>query len=522
MASFYQIVTQWTSAQGWRRRALAFVLGVLATLSLPPYFLFPLLFVSFSGLFLLLRSAPSVRAGFADGWWWGWGFYISGMYWMCNALLTDAEKFAWLIPFALFGLTSIIAVYPAIACAMLRKVNARGLPSLIIFAGIWLALEHARGYLFSGFPWNLPAYAVAFSEVSLQSAALLGAYGLSGLVVLLAVLPAAFWCEEISPLRAKLVALAGVLVVIGLGLWGYQRLQAADARPEAERFVPNLMLRLVQADIAQHHKWQPEKQMQGLQAHIDLTRSAGLEKITHVIWPETALPYVVRQNSAITRLIGQVLPDDISLISGALRDQGTGDSWRVWNSMVMFNGKGDVTGVYDKSKLVPFGEFLPFRELIPEGWKTPVGNTDYSAGEGMQTLHWQGLPPVSPLICYEVIFPERAVNDKDPAKWLLSVTNDAWFGDSSAPHQHFQMARMRAVEQGVPLIRVANTGISASVDAYGRVQALLGVGEKGILDVALPASLPDRTPYGEHKDVFMQLLIALALLLTLCFLKPIN
>jgi apolipoprotein N-acyltransferase len=156
--------------------------------------------------------------------------------------------------------------------------------------------------------------------------------------------------------------------------------------------------------------------------------------------------------------------------------------------------------------LVPFGEFVPLRWMLPAAWLTPVGAKDFSSGPGSQTLTWPGLPPLSPLICYEAIFPELAVDRENRPQMLLNVTNDAWFGFSSGPHQHFHMARTRAVEQGLPLVRVANTGITAIVDGYGRVLDRMGLGEKGIIDTPLPVALPP-TLYGQYWDSFLLFLV---------------
>ena len=514
MASLHARTCALTAASGWRRRQLAFALGVLATLALPPMFIFPFIFISFTGLYMLLSNAPTPRRAFWDGWWWGWGHYMTGLYWFCIALLTDVDKFAWLIPFALFGLTGVVAIYPAVASYLFKRLRVGGLSGIYLFSVVWLVVEFARGHWFSGFPWNLPAYVLNFSDATLQAASLVGAYGLSWWVVFFSTAPATFFLPGISLPRAQrfvaLVALAFALVVN----WGQWRLIEANKTPQSQRYVAGVLLRLVQADIAQPHKWDPRLQIQGLEEHLKLTHAPGLEKVTHIIWPETAIPYIIKPDSPLTRMLAQAIPADKYLISGTLRDEGHEATWKIWNSLVDISG-GNIVGVYDKSKLVPFGEFLPFRSLLPKEWLTPVGENDFSQGDGMQTLLWPGLPPVSPLICYEVIFPERAANSEKHPAWLLSVTNDAWFGMSSGPYQHFEMARMRAVEQGLPLIRAGNTGISASIDPYGRVLAKMGLGSKGYMDVELPSKIAGNTIYNIFKNIIIPLLVVFGVLLTL-------
>lgn len=498
---------------GWRRHVLAFCLGICATLTLPPVFAFPLIVPAYAGLFLLLRHAPTPKRAFWDGWWWGWGHHMTALYWFCIALLTDPVKFGWLIPFTLFGLMGVIAIYPAIAAYLFYRLRLRGLTAVILFAYVWMLVEYARSTLLSGFPWNLPGYAFNVTDSLLQSASLVGIYGVSLFTVLLGVAPAAFFDNAISRRRATAFTATLLVMLLGAYGWGAGRLQQADKVPVAERYVPGVKLRLVQADIEQAHKWDPKRQFDGLQQYMTLTQRPGLDGITHVIWPETSIPYITRANTHLTEILGSILPKGTHLLAGTLRDEGSEANWRVFNSLMVFNYKGEIVGAYDKAKLVPFGEFLPGRFLIPPGWKTPVGDTDFSSGPGMQTLEWPGLPGVSPLICYEVIYPERAVDEEKRPGWLLSITNDAWFGRSSGPYQHMEMARMRAVEQGVPLVRVANTGITVATDAYGRIEHRMGLGQKDILDIRLNKAQPSHTIYSEHKKTILLLLIFAAVLL---------
>lgn len=466
---------------GMRRNITLFALGIAATLTLPPFYIFPLVIPAYGGLFLFLNNAPTRKRAFADGFWWGWGFYISGLYWFTIALLTEPDKFAWLIPFALFALTAVIALYTALFATLYYKVRRKGAWGALIFASLWLLVEYARGHLFSGFPWNLGGYVFGASDASIQIASLVGAYGLTFFIVWLGALCA-------TGKRNALIAICLCAASVG---WGAYRLKDAP-----QEFVEGIKLRLVQANIAQHHKWDPALQMQGVREHIALTHSQGLDEITHVIWPETAVPYAIRGEGTLTRRLSETLLPEQYLITGALRLQEKGpDDYDLYNSIVMVDGEGRLVGSYDKFKLVPFGEFLPGRFLIPKGWKTPVGDRDFARGVGPQVLDWPGLPPVSPLICYEVIYPHLIPSGDQRPSWLLSVTNDAWFGTSTAPYQHLAMARMRAVEQGLPMVRAANTGISAVFDPYGREIARLELGKKGILDVRLPEMIQKDTIY---------------------------
>ena len=499
------------SLTGWRRNLAAFIFGVFSTLTLAPFFLFPLLIPSFSGLLWLLDSAPSRKRMFLDGWWWGWGFYMTGLYWFCIALMTDTEKFGWLIPPTLFGLTAVIALYSAVACWLMSWIWVRGISKIVVFTIVWTLVEYARGHLFTGFPWNLPGYSFGFSDASLQMASLVGIYGLSWFAVLLGTSPVALGAR-----KGGMVYFSVLWALFLLGsFWGAGRLHEADSIPEAARFVPGILLRLVQADIEQPHKWDPKLQIQGLREHVALTHSPGLENVTHIIWPETAVPMVLSKGALLTRKLGDMLPPGKILITGSLRSEGEGESWQIWNSLMGLDHDGAIVGSYDKIHIVPFGEFLPFRRWLPKEWLTPVGDTDFSTGAGGHLIEFPGLPPTLPLICYEVIFPEFSLPDEVRPKLLLSVTNDAWFGTSTGPYQHFEMARMRAVEQGVPLVRSANTGISAVVNSFGQVIASIPLGVKGIIDAKLPVAQSEATIYNKIKKIVIPFLWVVGLLLVL-------
>ncbi|MDX2072913.1 MAG: apolipoprotein N-acyltransferase [Alphaproteobacteria bacterium] len=446
---------------------IPFLLGISATLTLPPFYIFPLVIPAYGGLFLLLKRAETPGQAAKIGFFWGWGFYISGLYWFVIALLTDPDRFAWLIPFALFALTAVIALYTTLFAWSWFRIRLHGIGGAVAFSALWTAIEWLRGHLFTGFPWNLGGYVFGISDASIQLAAQLGIYWLTFVAVLLG---------TICVVHKRVAILCWALLAASVG-WGAWRVHQAP-----QEFVEGVRIRLVQANIQQHHKWAPALQMQGLQAHIDLTQSAELEKVTHIIWPETAVPYVLKENSTLAVRLGLVLYPGQHLITGVLR----GDQDRITNGIAAINPEGKIVGAYDKFKLVPFGEFLPLRWLIPDALETPVGMRDMDRGDGAKTLDWPGLPLVSPLICYEVIFPELALRgDKKPA-WLLSITNDAWFGNSTGPYQHLAMARMRAVEQGIPMVRVANTGITAAYDGYGREIARIPLNQKGFVDIGLP------------------------------------
>jgi len=486
---------------GWRRHLMAALLGALAVAALAPLHALPVLLVSFSALLWMIAASRHARAAFAAGWWFGFGYFVAGLYWTAIAMLTEPERFAWMVPFSVFGLPAILALFPGLAALATWMVGCRSWGRILALALAWTVAEWLRGQILSGFPWNLIGYVWSAWPEMIQLAALTGVYGLSFLTVVLATVPACL-AERAPRPRRRFALVAAALAVLGM-LWGGGTLRLAGGALETE---PGIRLRIVQPNIRQSHKWREDLRAAQFATYLRLSSSAGLERITHLIWPETALPFYLAREPALARLMGGLLKPSGLLLTGAPRTEAGGERPpRIWNSVHAIDAGGRLVATYDKFHLVPFGEYLPLRRLLR--WfgaeKIAPGAIDFSAGRGPQTLTLPGLPPVGPLVCYEAIFPGRVVARSDRPAWLLNVTNDGWFGISSGPYQHFAMAQMRAVEEGLPLVRAANTGISAVVDPLGRIVARLGLGRAGVLDSVLPRALPAPPPYGRYGDLVL-------------------
>jgi apolipoprotein N-acyltransferase len=503
--------------RGWRRRGAALGFGALAAAALPPVHALPLLWIAFPGLVLLLGGTRSAWSGFWVGWWFGCGYFIGGIYWLAWPFTLDMERFGWMIPFAVFGLSALQAVFVGAATALARAAPFKGPAGIVMLAACWAALEFLRGQVgnvFAGFPWNLLAIAWAAVDEMIQPAAYVGAYGLSALTVFIAAMPAVLADPALR--RGARWAWLGVAVLLLAGLWIGGAARLAGAPEEA---VAGVRLRIVQGNIEQSLKWVEGRREETFAHYLRLTTSPGFDRITHVIWPETAIDYRFQTDYPMVRLEGErlrqmaaVIPPKGALLLGAIRDEDR----RYYNSFHVVAPGGAVVATYDKHELVPFGEFVPMRPLLRRLGveKLAHGAGDYSAGPGPETLGVPGAPGASPLICYEAIFPGRVDRAHRPG-WLVNVTNDAWFGLTSGPYQHFASARLRAVEEGLPLARAANTGISAVVDAYGRVRARLPIMRQGILDAELPRATMQPTFYARLGDRSLLLLLLLGLLLAL-------
>ena len=500
MPDLAALAGRFAAATSWRRRGIAFVLGALATLAQPPVGAVPVLLLTIPGLLWLLDGVDRRRSAFALGWWFGFGFFVVGLYWISFALLVDVKQFWWLMPVAICGLPAVLALFTGVVTLAVWCTGFRGISRIVAFALAWIAAEWLRGHVATGFPWLLMGYGWVPWTPVLQAAAVVGIYGLGLITLLVAGLPALLTDAAVSRLAARTALAVGLGLFVAIAIAGAIRLAGSDTA-----MVDGVRLRLVQADVAQALKWDPREREGNFQRHLALSLSPATPMPTTVIWPETAITFFLSQDVRHRLALADAVPPGGLILTGAPRATLADDQTiRFWNSLLAVDGKGAIVGSYDKAHLVPFGEYLPARAWLPS-WIRSVaaGPNDFSPGPGPRTMRLPGLPPVSPLICYEAIFPGAVTDPADRPDWLLNLTNDGWYGLSAGPHQHFAIAQSRAVEEGLPLVRVANTGISGVVDSYGRITARLGLGEGGFIDAGLPRPLAAAPPYARWGDTIL-------------------
>lgn len=447
--------------------------GAISAVGFAPWNLWLINIVALAFLCRFFMTGITPRQGLAGGFSFGFGQGAVSMSWLINALMIDSGQFLVFAPLVPIGMGILFGVFFALpACiAALAQTNVK---KVIAFAGALGFFEWMRSWFLTGFPWNLTGSVFMEQDALLQSAAVVGVYGLSVWAALIA--GAIALLPQIKPLIAVLTITAILETAGAVRLWN------AD-----ETKVWGVNLRLVQPNIEQSLKWDPQKADEHFSTLIRLSKENN-ELVTHVIWPESAVDFPVNTaHGERVRAMAAVRQGGV-LIMGGLKIKQT-KPLQVANSVFVLNDLGDITADYDKSHLVPFGEYVPFATWMPMRKIVPIG-PDFAQGNGVRTVRVEKAPPAGMLVCYEIIFSGAVTDRVHRPAWLINVTNDAWYGQSAGPYQHFAMARLRAVEEGLPVVRVANSGISAVIDPYGRASQKLALGTQGVLDSPLPTALP--------------------------------
>jgi apolipoprotein N-acyltransferase len=489
---------------GWRSLVLSFFLGCLTSLSMPPIGLAFLYFVTFPAFIWLSEGSRRKRDPFLIGFVFGMGFFLSTLYWICFAIFFDFARWWWLLPLPTLILPVTLSLSPGIATWLAKQLSIKSPSSYTLLLIACLSLgDYLRGVLFTGFPWVVPGYTWMQSLPVAQSLSWAGIYGLSLFTLCWAAIPA-FVAEG-----RRTTALASALSFLLCLGWGAYRLHS-----HGTEFYENTVLRLVQTNIQQGEKWDRSKRDGNFLKYIRQSQEPAKTNapINLLIWPETALTFNWEQSPAARGYLSDMIKDGQLLLAGQLRIDGTGpEDVTVRNSLIVIDHAGTLLGRFDKTHLLPFGEYTPFRGLVSfSGLGSSVaGVKDFTFGTGPYTARIGNYPAFSPLICYEVAFPREVVDPHDRPDWLLNIGNDAWFGRTAGPYQHLATAQARAIEQGLPMVRANGTGISAVIDSYGRTLAEIGVGVADNMDIHLPKPLAP-TVYSRWSDgIFFALLVLL-------------
>jgi apolipoprotein N-acyltransferase len=514
----HSVILSW----GWRRAAIAFVAGAVSVLAMAPFNIWPVLFLTLPLAVWLLDGAGTGKLGgwpeaALSGWWFGFGYFLAGLYWVGNALLVDAATFGWLWPIAVAGLPAGLAIFFALGFLIARLIWTRDASRILSLAAALTISEWLRGHVLTGFPWNTLGYAFSNTLALAQSASLIGLWGLTFLSVAILASPAVLIDEKNAGRRLWFAPVLGLSVLALMGIYGTIRLVR-----EPTRLVEAVKLRIMQPNLPQDTKFNYGARAEVMRKYLALSdravgpQSSGLRDATVLIWPESAFPFFLAREADAMAQIANLLPQGTVLITGAVRPPDSSPPGqpvtRAYNSIYVIDHDGSILSIYDKLHLVPFGEFLPFQSALEKLGFTQLTKVQggFIPGTRRRPIELPRTPRMLPLICYEVVFPGDIVSHDERPAWIVNVTNDGWFGNSAGPYQHLQQARLRAIEEGLPIVRAANTGISAVIDPLGRMVARLDLGTEGVLDATLPAAIGP-TVYGRLGDIPAALLVAIAL-----------
>ncbi|CAM2843488.1 Apolipoprotein N-acyltransferase [Methylobacterium mesophilicum] len=516
-----------TRSTGWRRLGLAWLAGAVGALAMPPYGFLPALAVSLSVAVWLIDGAGAERTALRRvwpcvliGWAWGFGYLTAGLWWLGQAFLVEADEFLWAMPLGVIGLPFALGLFYGAGFGAAGLLWARGPARIAALAFGIGAAEWLRGHLFTGFPWNTLGMALAQNLWTLQWGAAIGLYGLTILAVLICAAPATLATGS-HPRSRFGPSAAAAIALVGMALYGALQLGPPDP------VVTGVRLRLVQPNLPQDAKFRPENRADIVDRYIELSQrptEGGEPEPTHIVWPESAFPFLIQRDPDALAKVAAGLKPGQHLITGAARAEEPlpGERLRYFNAVMVIGADGRISDSYDKVHLVPFGEYLPApldAALRASGLRQFVAIPGgFSAGTlaAQRILTVPGLPPVAATICYEAIFPHAilpatAASVPRPPGLILNVTNDAWFGDTPGPRQHLAQARLRAVEEGLPLVRDANTGISAVIDPHGRIVAQTALDTETWLDADLPTRIVGGTLYGQFGDAAFALMLAACL-----------
>jgi apolipoprotein N-acyltransferase len=520
-------------AWGWRRALIAFLAGAASTLALAPINVWPAMFVTFPLLVWLLDGAAASRsggigAGFAIGWWFGFGYFFAGLYWVGHAFLVDARTFGWLMPFAVTLLPAGLALFTGLGLALARLLWTTGPFRILTLAAALSAAEWLRGHALTGFPWNAFGYALTTPLPLAESVSIFGIWGLTFIAVAVFASPATMADEPSETPRPWLPLLLAGLALAALAGFG-----AITLALHPTEIVDNVRLRIMQPNLPQGEKFNYGAKQQIMSRYVALSdrvggtagassgapAAAGLRDVTHLIWPESAFPFFLAREPDALAAIADMLPPGTVLITGAasVAEPIPGRAGlSAYNSVYVIDHTGTILQSYDKLHLVPFGEFLPFQDLLERLGLMQLTKVQggFLSGKRRRRIAVPGAPDFLPLVCYEIIFPGETVPKGERPGWLLNVTNDAWFGISSGPYQHFQQAKVTAIAEGLPLVRAANNGISAVVDPLGRVVGSLPLGQEGVLDAVLPRPIAP-TIYARIGDAMFFIVVGVTIFVSL-------
>ncbi|ADE29887.1 apolipoprotein N-acyltransferase [Rickettsia prowazekii] len=485
----------------YKTKIICLLLGILSGLVFAPIFFIPALF-TFSYLCYIVQKSQNWQVAAKFGYLFGFGHFLSGMYWISIGVSVYIADFWWAIPFALFGLPIILAFFISANCTLSFFAKNNKYYQLI-FCLLWVLFEWIRSWILTGLPWNLIGYAFSFSEILIQPLSITGIYGLSFIVIYISTSAYPVFTKKFTQL--KILLASSMLILTVMVIYGAVRVSTNPTN------FTDIKVRLVQPSIPQTAKWDQEEFWHNLMLHINL--SENLEPTDLIIWSEAALVVPDDIPQVKLKLLNMLNSTNAILITGGISDNKKhGDQFELYSAMYALDKNNNKLFEYHKSHLVPFGEYMPLKNILPFK-KLTHGLIDYKEGDGGLVYIKKYHLKIKPLICYESIFPNFVRTNNEIVDVIINITNDAWYGKSSGPYQHFHISRSRAVENGLPMIRVANNGISAIVDPIGRIVKKLNLNEINYIQGLIPQKLTTPTIFSQFGNFAMLLSIVFIILI---------
>ena len=484
--------------------------GIICGLCFAPVFFLPGIFC-ISLLTAQIKISQTRFEAIKFAYIFGFGFYLSTLYWISFALGVYIDQFWWVIPFALFGLPAFMAIFTsiiALICWQLRDTKIYH----FFFCCIWVFIEWVISWIFTGLPWALMGYAFSNWLILIQFASIFGVFGLSFVVVYIASSPYNFLFTKpnIEKMGFYPRIITSVIVLVFIVIYGYLRLEANPTE------YTNISARLVQPSIPQTAKWEAEEFWRNLDMHVELSKKEGNPNL--IIWSEAALTIPYHLKPVMQAILSVFANDEQILLTGGVSDNNkVDDDLELYSSLIGIDRYSTKIFEYHKAHLVPFGEYIPFKNILPLKKITP-GLMDYTQGRRKSVIIKKFDLAIWPLICYEAIFPQEVRVSNRLVDLLINVTNDTWYGNSSGPYQHLEISRMRAIENGLPMLRVANNGISAFIDPVGRILSKTELNQVTVLDSYVPKKLSEETFFSKYNPSIL-LIQVLGVLILQLFVK---
>ena len=488
-------------------KLISLVAGTICGLCFAPVFFLPGIFC-ISLLIAQIKISKTRFEAIKFAYIFGFGFYLSSLYWISFALSVYIDQFWWAIPFALFGLPAFMAIFTSLIALISWQLRDSKIYHFF-FCCIWVFIEWIISWIFTGLPWALIGYAFSNWLILIQGASIFGIFGLSFVVVYIASSPYNFLLAKANTEKKDFYTriITCVIVLIFIAIYGYLRLEANPTE------YTNISARLVQPSIPQTAKWEAEEFWQNLDTHVELSKKEGDPNV--IIWSEAALTVPYHIKPVMQAILSVFSNDEQILLTGGVSDNNkTNGELELYSSLIGINSHAEKIFEYHKAHLVPFGEYIPFKNILPLK-KITHGLMDYTEGTRKSVIIQKFDLAIWPLICYEAIFPHEVRVSNQIVDVLVNVTNDTWYGNSSGPYQHLEISRMRAIENGLPMLRVANNGISAFIDPVGRILSKTELNQVTVLDNYVPKKLPSETFFSKYEPSLMLLEVLCVLILQL-------